>query len=153
LIEIIPAEGLGRFGLTPSQLAPRNAYVALNDVQEALDVPKKINSIFLADAPKSKAAIEGELAPLSYLLSAQLTDYGLVLKHVKMTFGNGDSAQTIYDYFSFSSERLLIEPAAERVITTALKGDRAQPLLTYLANNIEKVGASDRGQESGGIPY
>src|SRR5207247_417522 len=28
LIEIIPAEGLGRFGLEPSQLAPRNAYVS-----------------------------------------------------------------------------------------------------------------------------
>src|SRR5687768_13483597 len=29
VIEIIPAEGLGRFGLQPSQIAPRNAYVAL----------------------------------------------------------------------------------------------------------------------------
>ena len=34
LIEIIPAEGLGRFGLQPSQISPRNAYVSLAAVQE-----------------------------------------------------------------------------------------------------------------------
>src|SRR5687767_12485510 len=44
IIEIIPAEGLGRFGLQPSQVAPRNAYVSLQSVQEALDAAGKINT-------------------------------------------------------------------------------------------------------------
>ena len=34
---IIPAEGLGRFDLRPTQRLPRNAYVALEWLQQRLD--------------------------------------------------------------------------------------------------------------------
>src|SRR5436305_1142795 len=101
LIEIISAEGLGRFGLTPSQLAPRNAYVSLADVQSALEVPDKVNSIFVSEA-KSASGQGG--TSLHDQLSPQLIDCGLVLKHAKRTFGEGDKTETIYDYYSLSSE-------------------------------------------------
>src|SRR5262245_5821700 len=153
LIEIIPAEGLGRFGLQPSQISPRNAYVSLEDVQEALDVADRINSMLVGAPTTNAKALDDSLTP-------QLVDYGLNLKHAKLTFGEGESAETIFDYYSLSSERLLIEPAAERIANKALAGLGAQPVLTYLANTIEKVaGEGDRRQgtgdraPSGGIPY
>jgi putative ABC transport system permease protein len=56
LIEIIPAEGLGRFGLQPSQVSPRNAYVSLMAVQEALDVAERVNTIIVCSPDLSEAA-------------------------------------------------------------------------------------------------
>ncbi len=149
LSEIIPAEGLGRFGLQPSQMSPRNAYVSLKDVQGALDVARRINSILVAAPSTKEEALDNSL-------TSRLIDYGLSLKHAKLTFGEGDNAETIFDYYSLSSDRLLVEPAAEQVASKALARLGARPVLTYLANSIEKI----RGQESGvrsqkdtGIPY
>jgi putative ABC transport system permease protein len=162
IVEIIPAAGLGRFSLQPSQLEPRNAYVSLAEVQEALDVPGRINTIFVGDMPAMNEEL-ADVRPLAEYLSPRLTDYGLVLKHVKQTFGTGNDAETIFDYYSLSSERLLIDQATEKVIRNALVGLGAQPVLTYLANDIEKIqGTGDGGQKSevrgqksdgGGIPY
>jgi putative ABC transport system permease protein len=158
LIEIIPAEGLGRFGLNPSQVSPRNAYVSLTDVQQALDVPGRVNTIFVHHF-RYDGRNDGPV--LDKLLTPTLADYGLSLKHVRRTFGEGE-AETIFDYYSLSSERLLIDPAAERVAEKALAGLNAQPLLTYLANDIQRIQASgfgvqegtgDRVRGTGGIPY
>src|SRR5205085_2552457 len=85
LIEIIPATGLGRFGLQPSQISPRNAYVSLADVQEALDVPERINSLLVSASSTKSEALDDSL-------SLRLTDYGLYLKHVKLSFGEGQNA-------------------------------------------------------------
>jgi ABC-type antimicrobial peptide transport system permease subunit len=147
LIEIIPAEGLGRFGLSPSQISPRNAYVSLEDVQESLDMQGRINAILLGNVPQYRNNRD-DVAPLSDFLTPRLVDYGLALKHVKLTFGEGESAETIFDYYSLSSDRLLIEPAAERIASKALARLGAQPVLTYLANTIEKVGS-----QVSAIPY
>jgi putative ABC transport system permease protein len=141
LIEIIPAEGLGRFGLQPSQISPRNAYVSLADVQEALDVAGRINAMLVAAPGMKVDALDDSLTP-------RLTDYGLNLKHVMLTFGEGEKTETIFDYYSLSSDRLLIEPAAERIASKALARLGAQPVLTYLANTIEKVGS-----QGSAIPY
>src|SRR5262245_44778449 len=156
LIEIIPAEGLGRFGLQPSQISPRNAYVSLEDVQGSLDMQGRINAILLGNVPQYRNNRD-DVAPLSDFLTPRLVDYGLALKHVNLTFGEGDNAETIFDYYSLSSERLLIEPAADRIASKALARLGAQPVLTYLANMIEKIGSQesvgrDQGP-SGGIPY
>lgn len=147
LVEVIPAAGLGRFGLSPSQVAPRNAYVALTDVQQALDVSGRVNSIFVHHYHFENRP---EGPEFSRLLTPTLADYGLTLKHVKRTFGEGDPEETIFDYFSLSSERLLIDSAAERVAEKALAGTGAERVLTYLANDIAKVEAGGAGR---GIPY
>src|SRR5436190_1391047 len=94
LIEIIAAEGLGRFGLQPSQISPRNAYVSLEDVQEALDVAGRINSILFGKWPyredyRGKSSRD-DVAPLNDYMTPRLEDYGLALKHAKLTFGEGD---------------------------------------------------------------
>ena len=158
LIEIIPAAGLGRFGLEPSQVSPRNAYVSLEAVQEALDAAGKINTIFVGDLPASFHSETAGVPPLSDYLLPTLADYGLVLKHVRMTFGEGDAAQTIYDYFSLSSDRLLLDASAEKVALAAFANDNPEPVLTYLANKIEKIdpaaaAAAAARKEPYGIPY
>src|SRR5438045_5939177 len=116
-------------------------------MQNALEVPDKVNSIFVSEA--KPASGQGGTS-LHDLLSPQLIDYGLVLKHVKRTFGERDKTETIYDYYSLSSERMLIEPAMEQVATKAFGGLGAQGVLTYLANNMERVEESgDRGGGTG----
>ena len=42
---VIPAEGLGRFGLRPNQRVPRNAYISLAALQTQLQEPGRVNAI------------------------------------------------------------------------------------------------------------
>jgi putative ABC transport system permease protein len=147
--EILPAEGLGRFSLHPTQVAPRNAYVSLAAVQAALDVTGKVNTIFVGGLPAA-AEQRADARPLGELLAPQLEDYGLMLKHVELKFGAGEQAETVLDYYNLASDRMLLEPAAARIAATALAEWRPQPVLTYLANEIAKVDAADALKA---IPY
>lgn len=150
--EIIPAEGLGRFSLQPSQIAPRSAFVSLASLQGALEVAGKANAIFVGGLNPNEPAPPTSSAALAKLLTPQLADYGLALTHVEMKFGEGDAARTIFDYYSLTSDRMLLDAAADRMAQRAFAGEHAQPLLTYLANDIQKVepGAAAEGK---GIPY
>jgi ABC-type antimicrobial peptide transport system permease subunit len=138
--EVIPASGLGRFSLSASQQAPRNAYVSLAWLQERLDQPGRVNAILAADAAES----------VQDLLAPRLEDYGIRV------------ARTARGYVNVTSDRMLLEPAVERAVLLAGKGDRSnfaadplirregasaakldlspfpnpQPALTYLANTI-----------------
>jgi ABC-type antimicrobial peptide transport system permease subunit len=156
VIEVLPAEGLGRFSLEPTQVAPRNAFVSLAAVQQALEAESKINTIFVGGLPARNEEL-ADVRPLAEYLTPRLEDYGLALKRVRMTFGEGEKAETIYDYYSLSSARMLLDAAAERVAANALVNAKPQRALTYLANRIEKVGeedAADQGKEKrGAIPY
>jgi putative ABC transport system permease protein len=149
IIEIIPATGLGRFGLSPSQVSPRNIYVSLADMQEALEVEDKVNAIFVGNLPRVNQEL-ADVQPLHEYLRPKLVDYGLTLKRVTRKFGDGDNAETIFDYYSLSSDRLLVEPTLQTVIERALRGMQPQPTLTYLANSIEQVGGDESASS---IPY
>jgi ABC-type lipoprotein release transport system permease subunit len=154
---IIPAEGLGRFSLQPSQLAPKNAYVSLAPVQEALDAAGKINTILAGNLPEANEE-PADVPPLADSLTPRLEDYGLKLKHVKLTFGEGAAQETVFDYFSLSSERLLIDEAPQQIALAAFAADQPQPVLTYLANRIAKVDpaaeiAAFANNTPYGIPY
>jgi putative ABC transport system permease protein len=147
--EIIPAAGLGRFSLQPSQLAPKSAFVSVAAVQESLDQAGRINAIFAGNLPVVDEE-RADVAPLAESLSPRLEDYGLQLKHVKLEFGEDSKAETIFDYFSLSSDRLLIDESAQRIALEAFKAESPQPVLTYLANEIIKVGGP---ADQKGIPY
>lgn len=125
--EIIPAEGLGRFGLRPTQHLPLNAYVPLDWLQGRLAQPDRANAILLAD--------EGN-APRRW--QPALTDYGLSVERTKQ------------GYWNVTSDRMLLDPAAEQAILAAIGQKRdspfhVQPALTYLANTL-----ACKGRE---IPY
>ena len=130
---IIAAEGLGRFGLRPTQQLPRNAYVALDWLAERLGQADRVNVVLLAGA-----SLAAESAPTAATTSTprafqpSLADYGLAIE------------QTPRGYINITCDRMLFEPAVEREIVRALghllpsdAGDEPiQPALTYLANTI-----------------
>jgi len=141
--EIIPAEGLGRFGLRPTQHLPLNAYVSLAWLQDRLEQSGRANVILVADRDDSMAA------PRRW--QPELTDYGLNVEQTKL------------GYWNITCDRMLLDTATERAILDVLasvreKGDSphlperpegcfaqkrtvpfcppAQPALTYLANTL-----------------
>ena len=109
---VIPADGLGRFGLRPNQRAPRNAYISLDALQAQLKEPGRVNAILRPKPPEDSP------------WHPQLADYGI---HV-MASPRG--------YVDVTTERMIFPPAVERAILPQLHRLDAQPALTYLANAI-----------------
>ncbi len=122
--EIVPAEGLGRFTLRPSQQLPYNAYISLAALQDRLDQTDRINAIFVAGDDSETAPSPDADRLLQESLRPTLEDFGLSLK------------QTPRGYFNVTSNRMLMPPAAVKEIERSLTGDTIQPALTYLANTI-----------------
>ncbi|MFN0022071.1 MAG: FtsX-like permease family protein [Pirellulaceae bacterium] len=156
VIEIIPTESLGRFSLQPMQTSPRNAYVALEEIQSALFVAdeekEKINALLVAGIGLDRQTEAlADVQPDTDFLSPSLADYGLALKHVRRTFKEADGKETtIFNYYSLSSDRLLVDDKVVKILQKALPG-KAEPVFTYLANTIEKMGEVDKKKKP--IPY
>jgi len=150
--DIIPAEGLGRFSLRPSQQLPKNAYLPLDTLQKALKQPGKINAIFVAGKSPDAEPNEQAEDALRAMFRPSLADFGFTITRVRRTFTDPDTGQQqiVYDYFNLSSDRMIFPAAAEAAADQALAADHAQPALTYLANTIAK---GDAEEYDGGIPY
>ncbi|MCC9605472.1 FtsX-like permease family protein [Blastopirellula sp. JC732] len=141
---IIPASGLGRFGLFPNQQAPLNAFVPLPLLQDSLDQPNKANAILLAASDPNRSAED-----LAAELTLSLDDFGYRLDEVRQEFAaDGKDPQTIFDYLQFSSSRMIFSAAAEEEILNGTAPE-SFPVFTYLATTIKKEGAP----ESKEIPY
>jgi ABC-type lipoprotein release transport system permease subunit len=127
--DIEPAEGPGRFGLAPTQRLPRNAYVSLRELQHELGEPGCVNAILregeeaFLSAGQARPLNSGPPAPSPHW-PPQLADYGI---HV---------TEAAPGYLNITSERMILEPAAEKALLDALAGMKVQPALTYLANTI-----------------
>lgn len=155
---VIPDQGLGRFSLQPTQVTPPIAYVALSELQSALEEPGGANALLVGLGSSATHYSSGAAradAVLAKALRPRLEDYGLNLKHVRRTFGQGDDERVIYDYHSLTSDRLLLSADAEREALRAFAAHRPQAVLTYLANSIEKIPAPGESQDEKqkGIPY
>ncbi len=123
--EVIPATGLGRLALNPSQLVPLVAYVDASTLQDALEQPGKVNAIFVA----GKAGAMPTVAAHSQLVTAlkpKLEDYGITIATHKL------------GYVQLTSNRMLVESNVVDAAEKAFAADRAQEILTYLANWISK---------------
>lgn len=158
VVSIIPARSLGQFQLRPSQLQPRNAYVSLATIQDALGEESRINAILVsgkqpelaADAARSEAASR----VLAQALRPALGDYGMKLKRVRRTFPATDAAsgQMVYDYYSLMTDRMIFSPESERAVRRAIAPHRGIPLFTYVVNSLQKLNA-DGVAEPTRIPY
>jgi putative ABC transport system permease protein len=129
---VIAAEGLGRFALNPSQQIPLDAFVATETLQSALEQPGKVNAIFVSghgDTPPTAADDKA----LAACLRPKLADYGLQIEPHKL------------GYVQLTGNRMLLEPEVVEAANKAFAADRAQDVLTYLANTM-RIG----GRE---IPY
>ncbi len=151
--QIIPDAGLGRFSLQPSQVAGPNLYLSISRLQERLSRKSlkhkssslQCNAVLfsnLQSAADSKGAA-GTAADVMQLIRPELEDLGIGLKRVTQQFK--DESAPVFDYWSVSSDRLVINDSLAHSIQTALPS--ATPVLTYLANDIRK-----RGQPSG-VPF
>ncbi|UUO07939.1 FtsX-like permease family protein [Blastopirellula sp. J2-11] len=140
---IIPAQGLGRFGLFPNQQAPLNAFVPLPLLEDSLDQPNKANAILVAAHDPQQTAAE-----LANKLTLSLDDFGYRFDQVRQEFtAEGEDPQTIFDYYQLSSSRMIFGDAAEAAILQAA-GPQAFSIFTYLATSIEKKATDDEA-----IPY
>ena len=151
--EIIATEGLGRFSLTPAQSLPSVAFVALEQLQDGLEQPAKINTILVAgtDAVTSPATS----ALLASTLHPSWEDLGLSARHVQLTFTDPQSQQseTIYDYCSLSSQRMVLPPAVEEQAAQLFAATGGQSVFTYLANRLERVVDGTPSEPAQQVPY
>ncbi len=137
---VIPATGLGQFGLEPKQSLPLNAYLPLDSLQRLLGQPNRVNTILVVhrDLPDGRRANEPESLQGILHHHASLSDVGLSLR-VDETHG----------YVALESSSFLLEPPVEAAAmeTAADLGLAPSRVLTYLANTI----ATDHGRRT--IPY
>ncbi|HEV3417282.1 MAG TPA: FtsX-like permease family protein [Pirellulales bacterium] len=121
---IIPATGLGRFGLRPTQQLPHNAYVAISTLQKALDQPDRVNAILAGIDPPSDSPSPADDEMFERALHPKLADYGLSLR------------ETPRGYFNLTTDRMLLDEPIERAAERAFGDLDGQPTFTYLANYI-----------------
>ncbi len=153
VIDIIETRGPGRLSLFPSPAAPRNAYLSLDQLQSALKQSGRVNSLFAATASRFDVPPVESTAAINQLVHPTLSDLGLKVKHVRLAFSPPDTGESsvLYDYCSITSERMILEPQVLAAAERGFSGRRGVPVLTYLANRMEKVGAA--GDESRSVPY
>jgi ABC-type lipoprotein release transport system permease subunit len=124
---IIPASGLGRLSLHPSQQLPRDAFVATETLQDSLEQPGKVNAIFVAGRGSNAPAPEAH-ERLTACLRPTRADYGIQVEPHEL------------GYVQCTSNRMLLEPAAVRAAEEAFAADHPQAVFTYLANTIASGG-------------
>ncbi len=133
VVAIAPSGGFGDFSLHASQQKPRNAFAALETLQDALDQPGKINVAFSDRYLSLHEPMLGQ--PPFPVITPQLEDTGVTIKH----------SDRGYDYLA--SDRMLLSPQFVSLAKKELADYHPQPVLTYLANYIEA------GDDRAKIPY
>ena len=149
--QVLPNDGLAGFSLHQSQLDSPNIFVPIELLQDALSrkalkhksTPDQANVCFLKRTEQSNR----ETAELDGIGEAKRTleDEGLLLKRATGSFGEGDQAETIFDYWTLSSDQLVLRRPVVQAIESAFPNSK--PVFTYLANDIRKDDAPS------GVPF
>ncbi|MYA79514.1 MAG: ABC transporter permease, partial [Acidobacteriia bacterium] len=126
---VLPDEGMGRFGLSPSQQLPFNVFLPMDALQRALDQRGRANALFVSGSSE-----EGESASLDAVFrdSLRLDDLNLSLSAVE------DNRA-----LALQTDRIVLDvPLAEAAMRAAKKAVLdVVPVLTYLANTMQAEGA------------
>ncbi|MCG3129585.1 MAG: hypothetical protein FLDDKLPJ_00319 [Phycisphaerae bacterium] len=132
---IAPDEAGGGLSLRPRQKPPRNVFVPLHVLQRALRRDGAANVLLVRASGSDSDASDAVTAPLTAGLRSSVTpeDVGIRIRT--------DEARRIV---SIESDRLLIDPATERVAEAAIRrlGASATRVLAYLANDVDATQAS-----------
>jgi ABC-type lipoprotein release transport system permease subunit len=136
--EVVPARGLGRFGLEPNQQLPLVAFAPLPTVQDVVKQLGKVNALLV---PSRGAAGEqppaGAETALQEHLHPQVGDYGVKVEPVSPAQKNrGQRQHGDISYLNVTTDRMLFESPVEQATLEAFAAQGAQPTLTYLANAI-----------------
>ena len=150
--EIIPATDLGRFSLNSSQQVSLNAYVNLEFLQDELDQEDRANAILVSGGQIESPPGEEASRVLQTSLKPTIDDLGLILTDVSLDWvsGNANDDNTVLQYHSLSSVKMMLDDDTVTFAETALGSD-AQPVMTYLANAMMKVPDGETPSIQGGI--
>jgi ABC-type lipoprotein release transport system permease subunit len=122
--DVLPDRGVGRFGLSPNQHRPLNAFVALEQLQRVLEQPGQVNALLIR-----RATAEADLdAELSEVLT--LEDLGLRVHEAD-------------DHFRVESREFVLRPTVEQAVDAVVDrlGAPVQRVQSYLINDAR---AGDR---------
>ena len=116
----------GRFGLSPQQQLPYNAFVSKPTLQRALEQPGRANALFVSGGTLDEARS-------AWYENFSLEDARLVVRTLPAERGA-----------LIESERVVLDPAAVTSIAAAADASawHSSEVLTYLANTIESGGRS-----------
>ncbi|TWU58063.1 ABC transporter permease [Rubripirellula reticaptiva] len=135
VLDIIADRGLGRFAISPSQAAPLNVYVSRSLMAETLDRTGQANLMLFDSLIEAKD------------LNIDLGSLGLSLTATKQTFAD----EVIFEYQSLTSDQLMLPETVVQRVTQALPSRVVVPVMTYLANAIERLDESGKVIKS--VPY
>lgn len=148
VIKIIPTEGLGRFGLHPTQSDPLNVYLPITLLQESLartvlshKTEIEQANVLLFNGKGNRPPDEDITQQLRNEIRPTLPDYGLSLNLIEQKFND----ESVYKYWSLSSDKMVIPDEAVESIKATFSD--ATPVFTYLANDTRK------STEESGIPF
>ena len=140
VVDIIPDRGLGRFALSPSQMAPKNIFLSRTTIAEALQRDGQANVMLFAESVEASD------------LNVDLDALGLTVRKVRKEFtGEDGTPADVFDYYSLTSDRLLIPDAAVGRILEQWPPSQVFELSTYLANAIERL--DEDGNVIASVPY
>jgi len=139
VVDIVPARGVGRFSLSPSQQQPLCVFLPRQTLAQMLDRSGKVNALLIAGDSADRKPSPNAEAWLQESLRPSLEDFGFGIKHVKqMAAGNDGEEQAVFDYYSLYSKQMLLSDDAAAAAEQALAAENAEPLYTYLANTIAR---------------
>lgn len=160
VIEVLPDSGFAQFQLSPNQRPSANAFVAIEAVQDVLEQRHRINAIFIGgpnsvDAADSNAGSESAADEILNGLNLEITDIGLDVQRVPLAVNPSethteDAAEFVYDYWAVWSDRMFMSPAANDAAVKAADSEMDIPVMTYLANAIERTTDKSKGRL---VPY
>ncbi len=140
VLDIIADRGIGRLSLAASQASPQNIFVNRETIADVLDRNGQANTLLF------DSVIDRES------LNVDITDLGLKLERVQQQFTAGDgSVDTIFDYYSITSDRLMLPEAAVERVVEKVGAESATAVMTYLANAIERLDKD--GNVVASVPY
>ena len=159
VVAIVPAAGLGSFAPSPTQQLPLNAYVDLATLQQAMGEPGRVNAVLVTTA----SADSTESVPPPTAVPTSLEDLGLQLQTVRQLFTpeSADQPREAFRYYQLTTQRMVFSTEMEDLLASVMEYLQAEPVVTYLANRIERVtaqatpGAEDPEPRLSGrsIPY
>ena len=127
---ILPNEGIARFSLQPNQRAPRNAFVALSELQNLYDWENKANALAVGQQADSSLDSQAFWLQLKeFPLHPELGDLGLSLTKIGAEDNEGATQIT--------SHGMVLPDHVVHVIRNDLASTKPQEIVTYLANTIE----------------
>lgn len=153
---IIANRGLGRFALQPNQAEPMTALLRRETVAATLQREGQANVLLVTgpDRMEATAAPQKESSADAWLdqLALRLDDFGVRLERHRQVFETSAEPQVVFDYYSITSDQLLLPPAAVAAIRDRSSAADAVPVMTYLANAIERIDR-ETGEVTASVPY